>query len=108
MAEDKKRHQETAQKGPSRVGGVLQKESHELSTLYRVPPEVIKEIPLSMTHSRSTLTPICQYILLQLDNPLTHLEILSELTIATNNTASELICHIVAHQVPTHKIRLDK
>ncbi len=54
------------------------------------------------------MAPICQYIVLHLNYLLTNLEILSKLAIATNNTASKLICHIVAHQVPTHKIRLDE
>ena len=54
------------------------------------------------------MAPICQYIVLHLNYLLTNLEILSKLAIATNYTASKLIGYIVAHQVPTHKIRLDK
>ena len=51
MMENKKRRKETAQRGPRRVGGVLQKESHGLSTLYRVPHELITEILLWIAQS---------------------------------------------------------
>ncbi len=51
MTEDKKMHRETAQRGPRRVGGVLQNESQEQSTLSRVPHELITEILLSIAQS---------------------------------------------------------
>ena len=54
------------------------------------------------------MAPICQYIVVHLNNPLTSLEMVSKLSIATNNTASKLIGYIVAYQVITHKIRFDK
>ena len=51
MMEDKKRHQETAQRGPRRVGGTLLNESQGQSTLYKAPHELITEIVLSIAQS---------------------------------------------------------
>ena len=51
---------------------------------------------------------VSQNIVLHLDTPPIDLEILPELVIATHNATPKLICHIVAHQVPAHKIRLDE
>ena len=51
MTEDRKRHKETAQRGPRRVGGVLLNESQGQITLYRVPNELIAEILLSITQT---------------------------------------------------------
>ncbi len=48
MTDDNKRHLETAQRGPRKVNGTLLNERQRQSTLYRVPPELITEILLSI------------------------------------------------------------
>ena len=54
------------------------------------------------------MAPMCQYIVVQLNDLLPSLEMVSEMAITTNNTTSKLTGYIVAHQVPTHKYGLTK